>query len=159
MKEPKRIVGFYEGKGIGCESHNEKLKMVALLGFSSYEEYLNSDLWAWIRSQLMLDSRSTSCRVCQSTSGLCWHHRDYSVAILAGNFSSTNDRIVRLCGDCHRAIHFEAAEWIEDLHVVDDRLWCLWSRFADNRFSMRDKLPTDSSELDGFQEFINPGGF
>lgn len=82
------------------------------LGFTDYSEYLQSDLWAWIRSQLMKDASSSSCVICGSGTGLVWHHLVYEIPVLVGNFSSgTFSSVVRICSACHRGVHFHSGEF------------------------------------------------
>lgn len=70
--------------------------------FSSYGAYLESDLWASIRSRVMERDQWT-CRACRSAGGSCVHHRSYKRRVLEG----VDDRmLVTLCRDCHRYIEF-----------------------------------------------------
>lgn len=99
-----------------CSSiFQERDDALAQLGFASYSDYLASDLWQWVRG-LLKDKRE--CQACKCTTGLAWHHRDYSIPILVGNFC--DDSIVRLCNKCHNAIHQEDGHWF-DMEEVDRR--------------------------------------
>ena len=83
------------------------------LGFSDYSEYLQSDLWAWIRSQLMKHPSSSACVICGSGTGLVWHHLLYDISVLVGNFSSgIFPVVVRVCSACHKGIHFHSEEFL-----------------------------------------------
>lgn len=145
---------------IQCLSFTAKDDFVKAIGFASYADYLTSDLWAWIRNSLMQSEAASYCRVCESATGLCWHHRDYSIAILAGNFTSSSDVVVRLCNDCHKAIHVEESNFINDLRIVDLRLDELGARFSEHRNASRTKLPTSVSfYFDVLTEFASTGGF
>jgi hypothetical protein len=67
------------------------------LGFSSYDEYLRSDLWAANRKRLKLAAR---CWCCGSFSNLHHHHTTYANI---GN-EQPGDLVV-LCQKCHRGVH------------------------------------------------------
>lgn len=87
-------------------------------GFDSYSDYLTSDLWAWIISNLGEIDRFKTCCACKSTTGLVWHHNDYSPSVLVGNFSSESNEVVRLCRPCHRAVHYNSkGEFVDLLRV------------------------------------------
>lgn len=94
---------------------HERDKCLKLLGFESYSDYLSSDLWQFVRGSL---KESRECCVCKSTTGLAWHHRSYEANVLVGNFSG--DLIVRLCNDCHKAIHQRDGHWF-DMDIVEVR--------------------------------------
>src|SRR5688572_32003249 len=63
---------------------NYLIRFLALkeLGFSSYAEYLQSDLWATIRARV-LDRDNHTCVFCSKPARQV-HHRRYGVHILAG---------------------------------------------------------------------------
>ena len=127
-----------------------------ILKFDDYAEYLQSDLWAWIRSQLENDTSSTHCLCCRPTTGLVWHHQNYDIDVLVGNFTSNPPPIVRLCRPCHQAVHRDDEQWYS-LELVQHRLEELTGRF-ENQYSdfidKRAELPTKAeqySEFDGMQ--------
>lgn len=123
----------------------ERDEFLRLIGFSSYEEYLQSALWEWIRTQLALGGMD-KCAACNSRVGLVWHHRNYDPATLVGNlgiaFSEADVKqlirgaeynqippamllsgIVRLCTPCHHAVHFtDKGDYVDSLDAVDARL-------------------------------------
>ncbi|QDT08007.1 hypothetical protein K227x_64370 [Rubripirellula lacrimiformis] len=92
-----------------------------MLGFDCYSDYLTSDLWIWVRSNL---KDPKVCISCTSSSGLAWHHRRYDLPTLVGNFSTDDSSIVRVCNRCHSTIHREEETWF-DLDQVDARLSAL----------------------------------
>jgi len=119
---------------INCSTiFSNRDKILQEMGFLCYADYLQSDLWMWIRSTLD-DPRECVC--CGSRTGLCWHHREYTLPIMVGNFcecpakfskvTPLSGPIVRVCGECHRAIHF-GPDW-HSMDVVDVRLVELWRR-------------------------------
>lgn len=83
------------------------------LGFSSFEQYLQSDLWSHIRKRFLaysqdkgrVDERSASrCFVCKSIDNIVVFFADYSVQVLVGN---RFDLMVPLCVRCHSAVEFK----------------------------------------------------
>lgn len=130
-----------------------------LIGFESYEEYLSSDLWAFIRSRV-LASIEDRCECCHSTIGLCLHHRSYSMPVLVGNFSNVHRHIVRLCVECHRAVHSEDGKWFP-MDVAEERFQALVGRGYECQFGAkgtmrRDCLPI-TAQAGGFE--LTGGGF
>ena len=122
---PKTTNSWIEERGVFLEA----------CGFQSYEEYLTSDLWDFVRSNLRAIEEFRQCVCCGSVNGLAWHHREYSFAVMVGNFSVTfggewrgasvpaiHSPIVRVCSACHRAIHVKDDEWVIGLWEVDSRL-------------------------------------
>jgi hypothetical protein len=106
------------------------------MGFATYDAYLKSDLWNWVRSNLSQLHMAEKCMKCGVRIGLIWHHRWYSLSVLVGNVTATQDvacaysdkladtnPVVRLCCKCHEEIHFDAdGKFITDLKRVDARL-------------------------------------
>ncbi len=120
---PSKSVSDNETNGL-FSKRDEALR---LLGFESYADYLQSDLWDWIRSNLKNEPASNECYCCRSKTGLSWHHKCYSLRVLVGNFSNCPAVVVRLCRECHYAIHREGEKWLER-DVVDSRLMELKTR-------------------------------
>lgn len=140
---------------------SERDLTLSAMGFDSYAEYLSSDLWDWIKQQLKNGPEAKHCICCRSPTGLTWHHRNYDLPVLTGNFSNTPPQIVRLCQACHKAIHRDGETWFA-LDQVDLRLDELQLRFDSNFDAKnREKLPTTKypSEFDDYREFTSPGGF
>lgn len=136
----------------------ERDESLRVLGFDAYEHYLTSDLWKHVKSNLKYQRR---CEICGSESGLAWHHREYSVPVLVGNFpTNSTSPIVRVCNSCHKIIHSHDGNWFP-LDVADDRYLMLlndpMSRF------MPETLPSGPfdivAELSDYDEFASPGGF
>lgn len=71
------------------------------LGFSSYAEYLTSDLWAAIRTAVFW-LRGRDCTLCRR-SGTVLHHQQYTIKVLIGEDISP---IFPLCRTCHRRIEY-----------------------------------------------------
>lgn len=108
----------------------ERDENLRLLGFQSYEDYLTSHIWDWIKSLLSKQEDSQRCFECGGVIGLAWHHRSYSIPVLIGNFSNVPyPDVVRVCRDCHRAIYSEGDKWFP-LDIVDMRLRQLLRRYS-----------------------------
>jgi len=72
------------------------------LGFSSYDEYLQSDLWRRIRKKAMR-ANDRQCVLCGATATEV-HHTDYSEETLLGK---NPDALLPLCNTCHAIAEFD----------------------------------------------------
>ena len=112
----------------------ERDKFLDSIGFDSYADYLQSDLWHWIRGQLAAVDLNQMCCCCGSTFGLVWHHRTYAPSVLVGNFSRCTLEsvmrhgilfpIVRMCNTCHSILHTCGPanwSWDDSLRSLIDR--------------------------------------
>lgn len=81
--------------------YQERDDNLRVLGFASYEAYLESNLWYQIRSTVLLSAR----RVCACCGGRATqvHHRAYSLAVLRGDVTCS---LAPLCDQCHDAVEF-----------------------------------------------------
>jgi len=90
---------------------------LATIGFISYKDYLESDLWKEIREKVF--AKHSRCFGCGKPANQV-HHRDYSVETLSGN------RLFRLraiCTNCHEHCEIdENGHKIKDMKVVENRL-------------------------------------
>ena len=73
------------------------------LGFGSYEEYLRSGVWRWIRKQVMRRARGL-CQSCKINKAVEVHHTSYSVRVLLG---IRMQALVAVCSMCHEMAHAE----------------------------------------------------
>lgn len=135
----------------------ERDAILKLIGFESYEQYLASDLWHWIRCSV-LRSIDDKCECCLTTSGLCLHHRDYSLPVLCGNFSNVHRKIVRVCNECHLAIHSDGKQWF-DMQITDERFQVLVGRapLVSRGGFDRSELPVsvEKSEFDEWVRYLD----
>lgn len=100
------------------------------LGYSSYADYLSSDLWKTIRGKKL--QKYPSCLLCGKPAGEV-HHLSYDQETMLG----TKDFcLVQLCGDCHHLIEFDGIRK-RDLDEANDELMRLASRCALGRSWMR----------------------
>ncbi len=75
------------------------------LGFPTYADYLNSELWAEIRDAI-LDRDGRRCRLCNKQAHIV-HHIDYAEQTMRGE---TLDALVSLCHSCHYDVEFTKDE-------------------------------------------------
>lgn len=67
------------------------------MGFSSYKEYLKSDLWKVIRGRVLRRAKG-KCEVCGGIATQV-HHRTYQRSTLEGKWL---DFMTAVCGTCHQ---------------------------------------------------------
>ena len=73
-----------------------------VLGFPSYQAYLDSELWAEIREKV-LERDGERCRLCGKQAGQV-HHTSYAREVLTGQ---DLHRLAAICGGCHLYIEFD----------------------------------------------------
>lgn len=83
-------------------AYRDRDELLKKMGFSSYKDYLASDLWGRIRRQVLARSRAV-CEVCGVATATQIHHRSYCYAALAGYH---NAYLVACCADCHKNAEF-----------------------------------------------------
>lgn len=71
------------------------------LGFSSYQDYLNSDLWRQVRERVFL-TKGRSCWLCGRHADQV-HHTRYHAVDLTGKRTK---HVHPICGKCHKEIEF-----------------------------------------------------
>jgi hypothetical protein len=71
------------------------------LGFATYSDYLQSDLWLGIR-QLVMDRAGGLCECC-GRPAQCVHHFLYHIGVVNGK---RTDPLVALCMGCHKEGEF-----------------------------------------------------
>lgn len=74
------------------------------MGFSTYKEYLLSNLWASIRAKVLLDC--PGCRVCLDKKAVVVHHRSYAKDVMEGN---DLEPLISMCMGCHKKIEITSA--------------------------------------------------
>ena len=79
------------------------MKNFKKLGFETYDDYLKSKLWKWIKGRLF-KGRKRGCKVCKKTNCLLHvHHRSYDLPVMKG---ADLKQLVILCEECHNKIEF-----------------------------------------------------
>lgn len=83
-----------------------KLRQAVLerCGFSSYTEYLSSELWKDIRGRV-LQRDERKCQACGHRATQV-HHLSYGDVTIRGD---KLDRLTSLCGACHRSVEFKGS--------------------------------------------------
>jgi hypothetical protein len=71
------------------------------LGFSTYQEYLKSDLWKQIRAKVLLRDGGL-CRLCGKPAS-CVHHQSYVLNVMSGE---RLDDLYSVCDPCHLLVEF-----------------------------------------------------
>ncbi len=82
--------------------YSDRSKNLTIMGYSSYSQYLRSQLWKNIR-QNILNRDNNLCFVCGKF-GNQIHHMSYDLSALNGLDAT---KLKCLCGNCHRAIEFK----------------------------------------------------
>lgn len=82
-------------------SYTQRNALLPQLGFPTYADYLNSELWAEIRDAI-LDRDKRYCKMCGRRAFVV-HHIDYAETMLLGE---SLDSLVSLCHSCHQDIEF-----------------------------------------------------
>ena len=98
IKKKKQIASE---RGTGAYNYRERNRILNSMGFSSYAEYLKSDLWKSI-SKACKD-RSPQCECCRHMKATEAHHRKYTLESL----TTCNHDLVSLCEQCHESIEFK----------------------------------------------------
>lgn len=76
-------------------------RRLRLLGFASYQQYLQSDLWKSIRGRVL--AKQPECRICRLRKATEIHHRSYKTEYLTGEKTS---QLIPICRSCHESIEF-----------------------------------------------------
>lgn len=91
-------------------------KHLKKLGYSSYREYLLSDLWRLTRHKAMRRAKY-ECELCGARADVV-HHRGYAMGILLGD----THPLVALCRAHHEEIEFTADGNKRQLHRANQKL-------------------------------------
>lgn len=87
------------------EGYGERWRILLRLGFATYADYLQSDLWQDIRKRVLALRSDRRCDNCEKERAVQVHHRTYDEKTLRG---LRLDRLVPLCRKCHEQIEFDA---------------------------------------------------
>lgn len=90
------------GRHFDYRKRDESLRV---LGFSSYQDYLNSPIWYFLRKLVMKRAKGLrqSCQINRATQV---HHESYSPKCLLGHQMK---KLVAVCPMCHEMAH--ESEW------------------------------------------------
>jgi hypothetical protein len=87
------------------------------LGFSTYSDYLASDLWKSIRARVLKRDHGQCCRCGRGATQV--HHKSYHINVLLGR---TLKPLVSICHTCHKAIEFKSTGEKNCLHEANRAL-------------------------------------
>jgi len=94
---------FFRRNHIISRAYKKRNKILKQrLGYSSYKEYLNSDLWYKLRTNV-LKLNNYKCDICDAIANQV-HHIDYKIATLRGE---KLEKLIPLCQKCHKLIEFD----------------------------------------------------
>ncbi len=79
----------------------QRTEVLLSLGFRTYQHYLQSKLWARLRSSAFMLARG-KCKLCGSRPDVI-HHVSYSRDTLLGN---EMDNLAAVCRACHKKVEF-----------------------------------------------------
>jgi hypothetical protein len=105
-------------------------KVLLRMGFASYREYLNSDLWQSIRDRVL--SENKKCRCCKVNDSQCVHHHDYKQHTLKGK---TLRGLVALCNECHVEIEYRGKRKLTDQQEIYRAFQGRRKRLAEQRLT------------------------
>lgn len=84
------------------ETYNDRNLVLKELGFNSYADYRDSELWASIRRRAFAKHGST-CLLCKQQADVL-HHFSYRKEVLEGK---QLDKLKPLCDECHHKVEFD----------------------------------------------------
>lgn len=85
------------------DAYGVREQALRAMGFSSYKEYLASDLWKGIRSRRL--SISDGCSCCDNKADVV-HHDTYHEKLLRGDQLAVERDLYPLCHGCHLKVEF-----------------------------------------------------
>lgn len=91
---------------MGEAKSQTRAESLAQLGFSSYREYLDSDLWRSIRASVFRAKGRMCC--CCGKRATQIHHTYYSFRTLSGDPASLENSAWPVCAKCHKKTHFKS---------------------------------------------------
>lgn len=106
-------------------NYSERLRALKLIGFSNYQQYLDSSLWDLIRRSTLYRDRCECLGLrCPLSSRIIQvHHLSYSLSTLLGINPSC---LISLCTDCHTYCECDGGIKITDPYIVRSRtLFCV----------------------------------
>lgn len=83
-------------------SYKDRNVLLLELGYKTYYDYLQSDLWKTIRTRVYT-TKGDKCTLCPTKASFI-HHRAYSKNVLLGKDIKP---LVPICSDCHQKVEFK----------------------------------------------------
>jgi len=84
-------------------TYQERNSLLSDLGFASYGDYLQSELWQKVRLAAKTLHGKRKCSLCAKKKRLEAHHYAYTAANLSG---VSPEHIFFICSKCHRKVEF-----------------------------------------------------
>lgn len=84
--------------------YEERDRILKEMGYCDYNEYLESALWARIRTKV-LNSSGGKCRLCREPAVIV-HHRNYKFLTMKG--VTWRKSLIPLCNKCHYILEFDS---------------------------------------------------
>ncbi len=84
-----------------ARSYGGRSNTLRCIGFATYDDYLNSELWAGIRGVVL--GTHPLCAICGITRATQVHHQSYKKTVMLGENLKP---LVPVCDTCHRKIEF-----------------------------------------------------
>lgn len=97
-------------------TYQDRNKTLKSMGYKTYDLYLSSRVWWYIRQRVMTRDRGM-CQICPRKATVV-HHLNYSLTTLSGN---DDDGLISLCGHCHGKIEFDRKGNKRSLSAVQRR--------------------------------------
>lgn len=108
--------------------YKERDELLLRLGFSSYELYLQSELWKQIKMRAY-KAHGKKCRICGGDAEVL-HHKNYRWEIMSGK---SLKGLVPLCYNCHNIIEFSKTGWKRTLDGTNNKLAELTSAYTPSK--------------------------
>jgi len=87
---------------VGINRYKQRDEVLKSIGFSSYKEYLASNLWKSIRARVLREFSTCQC----GKPATQVHHRSYKKRYLLGR-GKLRLAMKPICEDCHKQIEFD----------------------------------------------------
>lgn len=118
--------------------YTQRDRVLVRLGFPTYRDYLESELWHRIRASVLRKSSGMCCVCgCEATQV---HHKCYDKNTLLGK---TNHNLVSICETCHKLIEFDSRKRKRKLKEANAVL----KRLRRNNASVTSKKETKPSSI------------
>ncbi len=85
------------------DTYNTRQKSLKVLGFNSYEEFLESSLWFNLKKRAVASGKNcyNHCYICKTTTDLEFHHLSYK-------HLDTLRNVRCVCRSCHEQAHLKS---------------------------------------------------
>ena len=117
-------------------TYRERNDFLSRNGFGSYHSYLQSDLWAWVRSRVFaMHPDGARCFFCKKEAKHI-HHTEYTPTNMMGK---SLGGLITICAECHQFLEFDNGRKVHDFQEIRERHAMLLSR--NRRYSGKEEVP------------------